>query len=174
MQSYHCSNFGGVMIPQMPMNYVQNLSGQQVNAHTPTRQLVKSILCWVSKGPAQMLLHMKWQAQSGSGSSVPAGTLHRHASIRSEPGFARCWPPLNCWPLFSPHAVPSTSVGTATEATDCYSGDFVFTGNTSRFQCNYVQSKLESLLMWEYHMTTASGLETLHAPWRFSQTTYLW
>uniref|UniRef100_A0A3Q3RWS5 Deleted in azoospermia-like n=1 Tax=Mastacembelus armatus TaxID=205130 RepID=A0A3Q3RWS5_9TELE len=42
-QPYAYSNYGGVVIPQMPVNYAQNAYAYQVHAYTSTHQLVTSI-----------------------------------------------------------------------------------------------------------------------------------
>lgn len=49
LQPYSYSSFGGVMVPQMPMNYAQNPYAYQVHVHIHTQmhQLVNSILCRV-------------------------------------------------------------------------------------------------------------------------------
>uniref|UniRef100_A0A3Q3XDX6 RRM domain-containing protein n=1 Tax=Mola mola TaxID=94237 RepID=A0A3Q3XDX6_MOLML len=69
-QPYPYSNIGGVMIPQIPMNYAQNTYAYQVHVHTHTHthmhththphphQLEKTIICRVSSYAAHMLLHL--------------------------------------------------------------------------------------------------------------------
>lgn len=43
LQPYSYANFGGVMIPQMPVNYAQNAYAYQVHAHTPTQRVLQPL-----------------------------------------------------------------------------------------------------------------------------------
>lgn len=101
LQPYSYNSFGGVMIPQMPMNYTQNAYGYQVHAHkhTPTHH---------QQYPTQGLpgtgtyspTHMRWRALPALGPPATAfPTLHTpHLFCRSKSGFF-CCPLLDSWPL---------------------------------------------------------------------------
>lgn len=144
LQPYSYSNFGGVMIPQMPMNYAQNVYAYQVHAHTHTPISQKHPVVGL-QGSAHMLLHMKWRPQPGWGPSVPGypHTLHPpHPSLCYK--WAWIWLLPSAWPLtpLPPHAVCSTSLDSRPEDTGCQSGDSAFTRNKSRCQCFNVSKQL--------------------------------
>lgn len=144
LQPYSYSNFGGVMIPQMPVNYAQNAYAYQVRTHTHTQPLTP-----ISQqhpvqglpGTAHMLLHMRWRVQPGLDPPVPAQhcTAHIPLAVEVGLGFFYC----SVWWLtpLPRHAVHSTSLDGGPEDTACQSGDSAFSGNmnnisviTARFE----------------------------------------
>lgn len=130
LQPYSYSNFGGIMIPQMPVNYAQNAYAYQVRMHThPHTPISQQHPVQGLPGTAHMLLHVRWRVQPGLEPPVPTyPALHTPPSLWKRLVWVFSVAPCLTADPSPQHAVHSTSLDSGPEDTACQSGDLHLVG----------------------------------------------
>lgn len=156
LQPYSYSNFGGYVIPQVPVNFAQNAYAYQVPMHIYTHTQTSLLTASHAGSSRHCTYTPTYEKKDSTSLCLPHIQLALLCLVEGslDLSFVLCF---DCSPLF-PLTVHSNSLDGRPEDTACQSGDSVFTWNKSR------QSKTNNKIKVSKKQVI-SHLKTLQSQW---------